>query len=154
PDLAALRRGDWWGIAFGGVGLSLIYAGIDQGNRLDWLNSGTVVGLLLAGGVMMAAFVVNELVVEQPLLDLAALVHVHICIPPFLIATYGFGSSATSFILPDYLARVQDLRSLQIGDVLNWIALPQVVLVPLMAWVLRYVDVRLMLALGLSVIAL
>src|SRR5262249_6751115 len=133
---------------------SLLYAGIDQGNRLDWLNSGTVIGLMLAGGVMIVAFVVNELVVERPLFDLRALLHVNVCIPPFLIAIYGFGSTATSFILPDYLTRVQDLRSLQIGDVLNWIALPQVVLVPLMAWVLRYIDARLMLALGLSVIAI
>jgi DHA2 family multidrug resistance protein len=154
PDLAALGRGDWWGITFGGLGLSLLYAGIDQGNRLDWLNSGTVIGLMLAGGVMIAAFVVNELVVERPLFDLRALLHVNVCIPPLLIAVYGFGSTATSFILPDYLTRVQSLRSLQIGDVLNWIALPQVVLVPLMAWALRYIDVRLMLALGLSVIAI
>jgi len=154
PDLAALRRGDWWGIAFGGVGLSLLYAGIDQGNRLDWLNSGTVVGLILAGGLLIAAFVVNELLVERPLFELRALLHVNVFIPPFLIAIYGFGSTATSFILPDYLTRVQGLRSLQIGDVLNWIALPQLVLVPLMAWVLRYIDARLMLALGLSVIAI
>jgi len=153
PDIGALRRGDWWGIAFGGVGLCLIYAGIDQGNRLDWLHSGTVVGLLLGGGVLIGAFVVNELVVERPLFELRALLHVNVCIPPFLIAVYGFGSTATSFILPDYLTRVQDLRSLHIGDVLNWIALPQVVLVPLLMWVLRYIDVRLTLAMGLSVIA-
>ncbi len=154
PDLGALRRGDWWGIALGGVGLCLLYAGIDQGNRLDWLNSGTVVGLLVAGGVLIAAFVVNEFLVERPLFELRALSHVNVCIPPFLISVYGFGSTATSFILPDYLTRVQDLRSLQIGDVLNWIALPQVVLVPLLAWILRYVDVRLMLGLGLSIIAI
>ncbi len=49
-DFAELRRGDWSGILLGGVGLGLLYAGMDQGNRLDWLNSGTVVGLLLAGG--------------------------------------------------------------------------------------------------------
>jgi hypothetical protein len=34
-------------------------------------------------------------------------------------------------VLPDYLTRVQGLRALQIGDALNWIALPQFVLVPL-----------------------
>jgi DHA2 family multidrug resistance protein len=153
PDLGALFRGDWTGIILGGVGLSLLYAGIDQGNRLDWLNSGMVVGLLLAGGLLIAAFVVNELLIEQPLIELRALLHPNICIPPLLIAIYGFGSTATSFILPDYLTRVQGLRSLQIGDVLNWIALPQIVLVPLMAWVLRYLDARLMLAVGLAVIA-
>ncbi|MBV8186633.1 MAG: MFS transporter, partial [Alphaproteobacteria bacterium] len=152
-DLAALFGGDWSGIAFGGVGLSLLFAGIDQGNRLDWLNSGTVVGLMLAGGLLIAAFVANEFLVKQPLIELRALAHANICIPPLLITLFLFGSSATSFVLPDYLTRVQGLRSLQIGDVLNWIALPQVVLVPSIAWVLRYVDARLMFASGLAVIA-
>jgi DHA2 family multidrug resistance protein len=152
-DLVELGRGDWSGIVFGGVGLALLYAGIDQGNRLDWLNSGAVVGLLLAGGLLIAAFVVNELLVERPLIDLRALLHPNVCIPPLMIAIYGFGSTATSFILPDYLTRVQGLRALQIGDVVNWIALPQIVLVPLMAWILRYLDARLLLTVGLAVIA-
>src|ERR1700730_9981890 len=39
-DLTLLRQTDWRGLALVGVGLGLIYAGIDQGNRLDWLNSG------------------------------------------------------------------------------------------------------------------
>ena len=154
PDLGALGRGDWWGIVLGGLGLSVLYAGIDQGNRLDWLNSGTVVGLLLAGGLLLAAFIANEFLVERPLIELRALVHPNVGLPPLLIALYGFGNTATSFILPDYLTRVQDLRSLQIGDVLNWIALPQIVLVPLIAWLLRYLDARLMLGLGFTVIAI
>ena len=130
--------------------MALLYAGIDQGNRLDWLNSGTIIGLLLAGGLLLVAFVVNELVVERPLIDLKALLDRNVCIPPFMIATFVFGSTATSFILPDYLERVQGLRSLQIGDVLNWVALPQIVLVPFLAWALRYLDARLLLAVGLA----
>jgi DHA2 family multidrug resistance protein len=38
-DRDLLRRTDWTGIV-GGVGFGLLYAGLDQGNRLDWLNSG------------------------------------------------------------------------------------------------------------------
>ncbi len=33
---------DLFGLTAGGAGLALIYAGLDQGNRLDWLNSGLV----------------------------------------------------------------------------------------------------------------
>src|SRR5215472_18368949 len=46
-DRDLLRRTDWAGIVYAGVGFGLIYAGLDQGNRLDWLNSGVVTGLLL-----------------------------------------------------------------------------------------------------------
>lgn len=48
---------------------------------------------------------------------------------------------------------MQGLRSLQIGEVLNWIALPQVILVPLVAYLLRYIEARLVFAVGLAVMA-
>jgi MFS transporter, DHA2 family, multidrug resistance protein len=51
-------------------------------------------------------------------------------------------------VLPDYLTRVQGLRDLQIGDALNWIALPQFVLVPLVALLLKRIDARPLLVLG------
>ncbi len=45
-DRDLLRRTDWAGIVYAGIGFGLIYAGLDQGNQLDWLNSGVVTGLL------------------------------------------------------------------------------------------------------------
>jgi MFS transporter, DHA2 family, multidrug resistance protein len=60
----------------------------------------------------------------------------------------GFGTTATSFVLPDCLIRVQGLRALQIDDALNWIALPQFVLMPLVALLLKRIDARLLLVFG------
>jgi MFS transporter, DHA2 family, multidrug resistance protein len=51
-----LRTADGWGMIYAGAGFSMIYAALDQGNRLDWLNSGTVCGLLAGGGVLLGAF--------------------------------------------------------------------------------------------------
>jgi DHA2 family multidrug resistance protein len=151
---ATLRITDWGGILFAGLGFGLIYAGLDQGNRLDWLNSGVVSGLLAGGGLLVIAFVLNECLVERPLIHPRAALSRPVWIPAMLIAIYGFGSTATSFVLPDYLGRVQDLRSLQVEQVLNWVALPQFVLVPVVAWLLQRVDARLLLAIGLGLIAL
>jgi hypothetical protein len=50
-----LRQTDWGAIIFVGLGFGLIYAALDQGNRLDWLNSGTVIGLLAGGGLLVIA---------------------------------------------------------------------------------------------------
>src|SRR5215813_5423938 len=55
-----LKNADWGGMLLLGTGVSMIYAGLDQGNRLDWLQSGTVVALLLGGGLLFLLFVVNE----------------------------------------------------------------------------------------------
>jgi MFS transporter, DHA2 family, multidrug resistance protein len=60
---------------------------------------------------------------EYPLIHLGVLVQPNVAVPALLISIYGFGATATSFVLPDYLTRVEGLRDLQIGDALNWIAL-------------------------------
>ena len=149
-----LRRTDWGGLVFAGLGFGLIYAGIDQGNRLDWLNSGVVNGCLAAGLLLVAAFAINERIVDNPLIQLPVLRQVNVALSALLIGIYGFGSQATAFVLPDFLTRIQGLRALQIGDVLNWIALPQFLLVPLVALALRRIDARLVLSVGFAVIAI
>ena len=152
-DRELLRRTDWAGVVYAGIGSGLIYAGLDQGNRLDWLNSGIVTGLLLAGGLLVVAFLVQEARSEFPLIHLPILFRRAVAIPALLISIYGFGATATGFVLPDHLTRIQGLRDLQIGDVLNWIALPQIVLVPLVSLLLKRIDARLMLVFGFAMIS-
>src|SRR5262245_608409 len=53
-------RPDIFGLVSSGLGLALIYAALDQGNRLDWLNSGLICGLLLAGALLLAGFFLHE----------------------------------------------------------------------------------------------
>jgi DHA2 family multidrug resistance protein len=153
-DRILLPRTDWVGIVYAGSGFGLIYAGLDQGNRLDWLNSGLVCGLLLGGGILVVAFFVHEARVQFPLIHLRVAAQRNVAGLGLLISLYGFGSTATGFVLPDYLTRIQGLRDLQIGDTLNWIALPQIVLVPLVALLVRRIDARLLLVFGFATISL
>jgi DHA2 family multidrug resistance protein len=152
-DRDLLHRTDWTGIVYAGIGFGLIYAGLDQGNRLDWLNSGVVTGLLLAGSLLVVAFLVHEARAEYPLIHLRILIQPYVAVPALLISIYGFGSMATGFVLPDYLTRIQGLRDLQIGDTLNWIALPQIILVPFVSLLLKHIDARLVLVFGFAMLA-
>ena len=131
----------------------MIYAGLDQGNRLDWLNSGVVSGLFAGGGLLVIAFIATELTVEYPLIRLRVVAKRNVWMSATLISIYGFGVMTTAFVLPDYLTRVQGLRELQIGDVLNSIALPQFIFVPLAAILLRRIDARILVAVGFALIA-
>ncbi len=153
-DRVLFPRTDWAGIFYAGIGFGLIYAGLDQGNRLDWLNSGLVCGLLLGGLILVVAFVIQEMRAPYPLIHLPVLFTRSVAIPALLISLYGFGSTASGYVLPDYLTRIQGLRDIQIGDVLNWIALPQIVLVPMVALLVRWIDARLVLVFGFAMIAL
>ncbi|HEX3992525.1 MAG TPA: MFS transporter, partial [Acetobacteraceae bacterium] len=65
-----LRNADWAGIVYAALGFSLLYVALDQGNRLDWLNSGVITGLLIGGGLLVAAFIVQELTSHRPWINL------------------------------------------------------------------------------------
>src|SRR6202012_3928138 len=47
-----LRTADWGGMLLLGMSVSMVYAGLDQGNRLDWVESGTVMALLSGGAAL------------------------------------------------------------------------------------------------------
>jgi DHA2 family multidrug resistance protein len=97
---------------------------------------------------LVVAFLLQEACTPYPLIHLRVLVQRQIAVPAILLSIFGFGVTATSFVLPDFLTRVQGLRAIQINDALNWIALPQIVLVPLVALLLKRIDARLLLAFG------
>src|ERR1700746_2402697 len=81
-----LRRTDWTGIVYAGIGFGLIYAGLDQGNRLDWFNSGVVCGLLLGGTMLVVAFFIQEARTPYPLIHLPALFKASVAVPALLIS--------------------------------------------------------------------
>ena len=148
-----LRDLDWNGIAFASTAAAMLYAALDQGERLDWFHSGTITGLLSAGGILFIAFVANERRVSNPFIDLAIFRNVNLATPHLLIAVYSFGTAATAFLVPSYLGHVQGLRSLQIGDTLLWVALPQLIAIPAATLLLRRVDAQLLLGIGLALMA-
>ncbi|HTC53938.1 MAG TPA: MFS transporter [Steroidobacteraceae bacterium] len=139
---------DLFGFAAGGVGLALLYAALDQGNRLDWLNSGVIWGLLLAAAVLLAAFFMHEARTSNPLLNLQVLYRPPL---PSLLLLVGFlrlTITATAFLIPLYLGVVRGFRDLEVGQTLIWIAAPQLIFCPLAALMLRRSDARLVASIG------
>jgi DHA2 family multidrug resistance protein len=57
------------------------------------------------------------------------------------------------FILPQYLARIQGYNSEQIGMVLAWTGLPQLVLIPLVPRLMKRFDARLVIGVGFVLFA-
>ncbi len=149
---ALLKSADWGGILYASIGFSMLYAGLDQGNRLDWLNSGLVTALLLGGGLLVVAFVMNELSRDRPWIDLCYAASGNIPLLVLLLTFFRFVILSTSYIIPQYLTTVQNYRAIEVGSVLIWIALPQFLLGPTVATILRFIDARFLLALGFALI--
>jgi DHA2 family multidrug resistance protein len=145
---------DWWGVGFAMVGFALLYAGLDQGNRLDWSSNGLIVGLLLSGSLVTLAFLGREIFADRPFLNLRKLLRGNVLLLILQLAGFRFIILSTAYIIPTYLQNVQNYRELQVGSVLIWIALPQLLIALPLAALLRRVDGRWILGLGSALIGI
>ncbi|HEV7386236.1 MAG TPA: MFS transporter, partial [Phenylobacterium sp.] len=103
PPNPAPPMPDRFGLVTSGMGLALIYAALDQGNRLDWLNSGLIWGLLAAGVILVAAFLAHERRSPQPFINLKVAFG-----PPLprllvLVAFLRLTILSTAYLIPQYL---------------------------------------------------
>ncbi|WP_431271068.1 hypothetical protein [Dankookia sp. P2] len=103
-----LRQLDWWGLAYAMGGFAMLYAALDQGNRLDWRGSGVVVGLAAGGGILTLAFLVRELTTPHPFLNLRMLLRGNLLVLMLLLAGFRFMILSTAYIIPAYLQMVQE----------------------------------------------
>ncbi len=139
---------DIFGILSGGSGLALIYAALDQGNRLDWLNSGLIWGLLCAGAFLLVVFLIHEARTPNPLLNLKVVFGAPMPSQFLLIGFLRLTILSTAYLIPLYLGSVRGFRALEVGETLIWIAVPQLILCPLAALMLRRTDARLVASIG------
>jgi DHA2 family multidrug resistance protein len=145
---------DWGGMLLLGTGVSMIYAGLDQGNRLDWLGSGTVAALLIGGGLLFAAFVINEMLVRRPWAHVNVLFSRNVGLSLVVILLYTLTGLCNSSLVPNFLGSVAGMRPEQSGVLLlTYGAVPMVVLVPISIFLLRHFDARIVVVLGLSAFA-
>jgi DHA2 family multidrug resistance protein len=139
---------DVFGLASGGIGLALIYAALDQGNRLDWGNSGLVWGLMLSGALLLVVFLIHESRTRYPGVDLKIVLASPMPRLLLLIAFLRLTILSTAFAIPQFLLVVRGFRALEVGQTLVWIAVPQLLVCVAAGYLLRRTDPRLVASVG------
>jgi DHA2 family multidrug resistance protein len=152
-QLGLLRRGDWRGIALMAIGLAAFQAVLDDGNVYDWFGSPLIVKLSLVATVALGSFVVLELITPAPLVNLRLLGRRNFGLGTAGNFLLGFALYGSVFLLPEYLSATQGYDSEQIGAVMAWVGLPQLLLIPLVPLLMKRIDVRLLVGIGFVVFA-
>jgi DHA2 family multidrug resistance protein len=152
-SLPADAEPSWRGFIFFSVGLALLTGAMEQGERLDWLNSGIVVGMGTAGLFLVAAGWVRHVLQPNPTLNLGFIKTRNTIILASSIFVFRFTLLAGFVLIPGFLANVQGYRAIETGRPLAWVALPQFVIVWFAAVIIIYTNSRIIQAVGLSLIA-
>ncbi len=144
---------NWRGFLYASLGFALLYIALDQGQRLDWLNSGTIVGLIVSGVFLLLGTAVRRLRMPNPLLNFKFLARRNTLLLGAVLISFRFAMLATVVAIPSYLASVKGYLPLQTGPVLLEVALAQAVCGLLAVYLLRYVDARLIVTAGFALVA-
>ena len=136
------------------VGLAALQAVLEEGNKNDWFGSPFIVKLAILAAVSLTLFVVNELVVDKPLLRLRLLTRRSFGLGTLSAVFVGFALFGSVYLLPAYLGQVQHYNAEQIGGVLAWTGLPQLILIPLVPKLMQRFDIRYIAFAGMSIFAI
>ncbi len=149
-QLSLLRQGDWLGIATMAIGLAALQTVLEEGNKDDWFGSPLIQRLSIVAAIALPLFIWIELRSAKPLLNLRILVRRNFAFGSIANFLMGFALYGSVYILPVYLAHIQGYNSEQIGFVLAWTGIPQLVLIPLVPRLLRRFDARFIIAVGFA----
>jgi MFS transporter, DHA2 family, multidrug resistance protein len=151
--LGLLGQGDWLGILTMAIGLTALQTVLDEGNKDDWFDSTLIIRLSIVAAVFLALFIWIELKGANPVVNLRLLARRNFGIGTAANILVGFALYGTVYILPQYLGQVFGYNAEQIGTVLAWTGLPQLVIIPLVPFFMARVDSRLLVFSGLCVFA-
>ncbi len=155
PMLQRLRQANWLGLLLGIAGLSLLALGLDQAGRLDWFQSRAIRLMLFGGGVFTCAFLLSEWFHPAPFMKLQLLERRNLGLGFTLFFCMLIVMLAGTALPGMALGHLQGFRVLQMEGIGLRIALPQLVLGPLVALLLyqRRIDARHIFVLGLLCMA-
>jgi len=144
----------WRGFLYGSLALSLIFGALDQGERLNWLHSGVIVGLLVTAGFLLVVTMIRRWLSPNPMVNPIFLVNRNTALICACLFCFRFVMLAIAFLLPAVLTVTQNYKPLETGRVLLWLIPPLILSGVMAARLMRRFDNRLVFASGFTVVAI
>ena len=152
-QLALLRQVNWLSIVFMAVGLLLLITVLEEGNRHDWFESDTITQLAVISAVLLVVFMLIQFFHRDPYINLRLYARRDFFLCCFVVGAFGAGVFGAQYIVSLYLLQVPQYSAGQVGTVLMWVGLPQLISGLIVLWLMPRVDNRMLMAFGCSLVA-
>jgi MFS transporter, DHA2 family, multidrug resistance protein len=149
-----LRRIDYWGLALMGIGLATLQLVLDKGQQDDWLAAVWIRWALTLSAAALVAFVVRELVTDEPIVNLRILADRNFAIGTILITAMGIVLYATTAMLPLFLQTLLGYPALEAGLAISPRGLGALLAAIAAGRLIGLVDSRLIVSAGFGLLAL
>ena len=154
PNYGLLAQLDYLGLAaMAGFLGSLEYI-LEEGPRNDWFEDNWIVSFTIIMLVSAAVFFYRVFTVREPIVDLRAFKDRNFALGCSFQFCTGIGLYGLTYLFPIYLAQVRGYNSLMIGNTLFVTGVAQFLFSPILGQLLRNVDLRLLIFIGLLLFSL
>jgi len=149
-QLKLLADADWIGIALMALGLGSLTIMLEEGNSKDWFDSNFIITFAALSLTGILGWVYTSFSRADPFVNLRLYGQRNFLVATALSGVIGMGLYGSSFLLPLYLGQIAGYTPMQIGQVIMWVGLPQLFIMPIAAILSSKVDNRILCAIGLS----
>ena len=151
---SVLRRIDYWGLAFMAIGLATLQVVLDKGQQDDWLAAQWIRWALTISGAAMIAFIVRELVTDEPIVNLRILGDRNFALGTILITAMGVVLYATTALLPLFLQTLLGYPALEAGLAISPRGLGALLSAIVAGRLIGILDTRILVVAGFGLLAL
>src|ERR1700723_4618846 len=138
------------GFLYLSAGLALVFAALQQGERLDWWRSGVFNGWVWSGAFFLLCSLLRRLRGPNPLVALPYLLKWNTVLLGCLLFWFRFTLTTTIILIPESLA-IRGFEPDQIGPAIIWSAIPLIPIAFLAGLLLlRRLDPRILFAIALA----
>ncbi|MBN8421661.1 MAG: DHA2 family efflux MFS transporter permease subunit [Verrucomicrobia bacterium] len=154
--LPMLKKGDWTGILFMALGLGSLTVFLEEGTRNDWFGSVYITRLAVITAIALPVFVMIQLMRKKitPIVNLRLFARRNFLLGSMVNLVLGLCLYGFMYLLPVYLVQIQGYNAMQIGSTMMWVGLPQLVVMPFMPVLMKWIDKRVIVAFGLGMFGL
>ena len=149
PDWSVLKTFDLTGLLLMALFLGSLEYVLEEGNRNDWFQDQTIAWLAVVSAVAGTLFFWRMLVRPDPMVGLRAFRNANFAFGCLFSFVLGIGLYGSVYVVPLFLGRVRGYDSLEIGQTMFVTGAFMFVSAPVAGRLIRVMDLRAMLALGL-----
>lgn len=149
-----LAGADWLGILGLAAFLGSLTVVLEEGQREQWFSSSLIVSLTIISVVGFLLLMAGQTMANRPVIRLKLLIDRQFGSVVVMGLIVGMVIYGTSYVIPQFLSSIANYNSLQSGKIVALSGIPSLLLMPLVPFLIRRLDIRLAVGLGLCFLAL
>ena len=140
---------DYFGLLFLSAGLGCLQVMLDKGERADWFSTGYIVALAAISGVSLVLFVVNELLVAHPIVNLRTFKDISFTSGNLVMFFAFFNLFGSIVLLPIFVQKMMGYSATLAGLVLGPGGVATLIAMPIAGRLVTKTNPKALLAFGI-----